>query len=124
MTKMENWDVIVQDDVKDWLATLDLDDANKIYSTIGMLMEHGHRLGRPYVDTLRQSKYPNMKELRIQSKLSVFRLFFIFDPLRLAIILCGGDKKGKNEKLFYTTMIAKAEQLYELYLSNLQLENK
>ncbi|WP_077497627.1 type II toxin-antitoxin system RelE/ParE family toxin [Rodentibacter ratti] len=59
-----------------------------------------------------------------QSKLSVFRLFFIFDPIRQAIVLCGGDKKGKKEKLFYKEMLALAEQTYDSYLSTFSQEQE
>lgn len=85
-----------------------------------LLSTEGPQLGRPYADTSQGSKYLNLKELRVQSKLSVFRLFFIFDPIRQAIVLCGGDKKGKKEKTFYKTMIALAEQTYDDYLSQFQ----
>ena len=62
--------------------------------------------------------------MRVQSKLSVFRLFYIFDPVRQAIVLCGGDKKGKKEKLFYKEMISLAEQTYDDYLSELTKEQE
>ncbi|WP_455648102.1 type II toxin-antitoxin system RelE/ParE family toxin [Lonepinella koalarum] len=121
---MEEWDVILQEPVLDWLTLLEKDDVDKITSALNLLGVHGPRLGRSYVDTLQNVKYANMKELRVQSRLSVFRLFFIFDPFRQAIVLCGGDKKGKNEKTFYKTMIAQAEQTYEAYLKEEYLENK
>lgn len=60
----------------------------------------------------------------MQSKISVFRLFFVFDPIRQAIVLCGGDKKGKNEKRFYQEMITLAEQTYENYLLRFEEENQ
>lgn len=69
-------------------------------------------------------KVLNLKELRVQSRLSVFRLFYIFDPVRQAIVLCGGDKKGKKEKLFYKEMITLAEQAYDDYLSELTKEQE
>ncbi len=124
MVKIEEWDVILQEPVLDWLSELEQSDVDKIFTGIDLLRTKGPHLGRPYVDTLYSTKYPNMKELRVQSKLSVFRLFFIFDPLRQAIILCGGDKKGKNEKIFYATMIAQAEKTYDIYLQEKSLENK
>ncbi|WP_439257841.1 type II toxin-antitoxin system RelE/ParE family toxin [Lonepinella sp. BR2271] len=122
MAKMKAWKVILQKEVKLWLTELDPDDTDNVFSAIRLLKMRGPNLGRPYVDTLHSVKYPNMKELRVQSKQSVFRLFFIFDPLRQAVVLCGGDKKGKNEKRFYTTMITQAEKIYEIYLT--QMENK
>ena len=112
----QEWDVILQDQLLDWLNTLAESDVLKIYAALALLATEGHQLGRPYADTIQGSKHPNLKELRVQSKLSVFRLFYIFDPMRQAIVLCGGDKKGKNEKAFYKEMIALAEQTYDAYL--------
>lgn len=118
----QEWEIILQEPLLNWLDTLVEDDLLKIYATLALLSEEGPQLGRPYVDTLEGSKYPNLKELRVQSKLSVFRLFFIFDPIRQAIVLCGGNKKGKQEKRFYKEMIALAEQTYDNYLSQFSKE--
>lgn len=59
-----------------------------------------------------------MKELRIQSKLRVFRIFFAFDPERKAILLIGGDKRG--DKRFYKRMIPLADKLFDIYLIKLR----
>jgi hypothetical protein len=58
-----------------------------------------------------------MKELRVQHRGKPLRAFFIFDPLRQAIVLCIGNKGGK--KRFYKEMLDIAEQQYELHLSTL-----
>ena len=39
---------------------------------------------------------------------------FAFDPLRQAVLLCGGDKTGK--KSFYETMIPIAEHEFLVHL--------
>lgn len=36
----------------------------------------------------------NMKEFRVQNKQNVYRIFFAFDPNRIAILLLGGNKRG------------------------------
>lgn len=46
--------------------------------------------------------------------------FFVFDPLRQAIILCAGDKTG--DKRFYQKMIPLAEALYQEDLESLDYE--
>lgn len=120
----QEWEVILQDPLLNWLKMLAEDDVLKIYAALELLSTEGPQLSRPYADTLQSSKYTNLKELRVQSKLSVFRLFYIFDPVRQAIVLCGGDKKGKKEKLFYKEMIALAEQTYDDYLSELTKEQE
>lgn len=120
----EEWDILLQEPILNWLDTLVESDILKIYAALELLSTEGPQLGRPYADTLQGVKYTNLKELRVQSKLSVFRLFYIFDPIRQAIVLCGGDKKGKNEKRFYKEMIALAEQTYDDYLSNFNQEQE
>ncbi len=74
----QEWNILLQQPVLDWLKTLEQDDLLRVYATLELLSTEGPQLGRPYVDTLQGSKYVNLKELRVQSKLSVFRLFFIF----------------------------------------------
>jgi hypothetical protein len=57
-----------------------------------LLREFGPNLGRPTVDTLKGSRFPNMKELRFSWEREVWRVAFAFDPARKAILLAGGDK--------------------------------
>lgn len=61
------------------------------------------------MDTLYGSKIPNMKELRVQSNERPVRGFFVFDPMRKAIVMCAGNKEGADEKRFCKTMIKIAE---------------
>ena len=118
----QEWNVILEQPVLNLLGSLTQDDVLKIYAGLELLTTEGPQLGRPYADTIQGSKYSNLKELRIQFKTSVFRLFFIFDPIRQAIVLCGGDKKGKNQKRFYKEMINLAEQTYDAYLARFEQE--
>jgi hypothetical protein len=43
------------------------------------------------------------------------RIFFAFDPQRVAILLVGGDKAGKTKR-FYKRMISVADQVYDSHL--------
>jgi hypothetical protein len=65
-----------------------------------MLRDHGPQLGRPYVDTLKGSKFANMKELRFTADGGVWRVAFAFDLRREAILLVAGDKSGVSESRF------------------------
>lgn len=68
-------------------------------------------LGRSYVDTVKRSTFPNMKELRTaHDKHLALRAFFAFDPKRSAILLIGGDKHGRRG--FYEKLIRQADDLY------------
>ena len=52
-------------------------------------------MGRPLVDTVEHSRFPNMKELRPASPgRSEIRILFAFDPVRRAIMLLAGDKSA------------------------------
>lgn len=59
-----------------------------------------------------------MKELRVQSSGNPFRIFFAFDPIRRAILIIGGNKKG--DKRFYEKLIPITDKLFEKYLEDLQ----
>ena len=81
-----------------------------------MLKQLGPNAGRPHVDTLKGSRYPNMKELQFRSQRGVWRVAFAFDPERAAILLIAGNKAGVSERRFYTTLIARADERYRLHL--------
>lgn len=74
------------------------------------------------VDTLKGSKYGNMKELRFSAFGGVWRMAFAFDPLRQAILLVAGDKSGVSQKLFYKQLIQKADVRYKSHLKKLKEE--
>jgi hypothetical protein len=101
-------------EIGEWVASLDEDAREAILKNLIVLREIGPSLGRPYADTIKQSRHRNMKELRVQSKKRVYRLFYIFDIERKAVLLIGGDKRG--DKIFYKRMIPIADRLYDEYL--------
>jgi hypothetical protein len=72
---------------------------------------------RPRVDTLKGSKFANMKELRFDAEDGVWRVAFAFDPQRKAVLLVGGDKSGGNEKRFYKRLIAIADRRFRAHLN-------
>jgi len=82
-----------------------------------LLREFGPQLSRPHADTLNDSKFANMKELRFDADDGVWRVAFAFDPDRNGILLTAGDKSGVSEKRFYKKLIAKADKRYEAHLN-------
>ena len=48
------------------------------------------------------------------------RVFYAFDPRRMAILLIGGDKTGDDR--FYQKYIPLADTLYDIYLEELKKE--
>ena len=63
------WDIIRTDEILEWIKSLHDDHKEAIFKNLMILQEIGPSLGRPYVDTVKDSKYKNMKELRIADKL-------------------------------------------------------
>ena len=91
----------------------DTDDA------IGLLQREGPTLGRPYVDTIRNSRFKNMKELRVSSQ-GALRVLFAFDPTRRAVLLLGGDKsKDSQWNDWYINAIRRADDLFEEHIRKL-----
>lgn len=85
-----------------------------------LLQEFGPHLGRPTVDTLKGSKYANMKELRFDCEGGVWRVAFAFDTERAAILLVGGDKGGADQRRFYKKLIASADARFDGHLATLK----
>jgi hypothetical protein len=88
---------------------------------VTLLEAAGPALGRPHADKVHLSRHPNMKELRVQSGGSPLRVFFAFDPRRMAILLLGGDKKGDDR--FYDRMVPLADELYDEHLAEIAEES-
>ena len=89
-----------------------------------LLEQFGPQIGRPRVDTLDGSRYPNMKELRFDAADGVWRVAFAFDPKRKAVLLVCGDKSGAGERRFYRRLIAKADERFARHLARLKQERK
>jgi hypothetical protein len=109
------WKVETTDDYDAWFLEQNEDGQASIRMKVELLTEYGPHLPRPHADTLKGSKLSNLKELRAQTAVHVFRVAFLFDEERKAVLLIGGDKKGKNEKRFYRNLIKQAEAIYETY---------
>ena len=114
--------VLFSDEFTNWLLGLQADERTSILAGIELLETYGYNLNRLYADTINGSKLKNLKELRIQHDGKPYRAFFIFDPLRQAVVLCAGDKTG--DKRFYKTMIPLAESIYSNYLTQLDTMEK
>lgn len=82
----------------------------------------GPLLGRPKVDTLKNSKHANMKEFRFEAADGVWRVAFAFDIERSAILLIAGDKSGGSQTRFYRELIRKADARFDAHLKRLKAE--
>ena len=93
-----------------------------LFEGIALLEAFGPLLGRPTVDTLKDSKHSNMKELRFDVDDGVWRTAFAFDPQRKAILLVAGDKAGGSQKRFYKQLIKRADSRFDEHLQRLKEE--
>jgi len=112
---VDMWNVFSTDEYLAWFLELAEFDKEEINYKVHLLEEFGPNLGRPHADTLKGAKVKNLKELRVKTDEHLFRIAFYFDVKRNGILLTGGDKKGKDEKLFYKELMKKAIELIELY---------
>ena len=105
-------------------ATFPREVQDALLATARLLADYGPKLGRPHADTLKGSKFANMKELRFEGAGGEWRAAFAFDPARNGIVLVAGDKSGGSEKLFYKQLIAKADRRYAAHLEQLNTARK
>jgi hypothetical protein len=106
------------------LRAFDRDVQDSLFAVAKLLAEYGPQLGRPHVDTLKGSKYANMKELRFEAANGEWRAAFAFDPERKAVLLVAGDKAGTSQKRFYRQLIAKADLRFSTHLETLKRDRK
>lgn len=102
----------------DWFKAQEPPVQEAVRAYVKLLLEKGPSLGRPYVDTLKGSKYANLKELRVQAQGRKYRIAFIFTGDRVCLLLTGDVKGGSEDKRFYKKLIASAEALYEEFLAS------
>ena len=111
------WEVEVSDEFRVWYLALNVEERSSVASSVAMVELHGSELGRPHVDTLRGSAFPNMKELRVQHRGRPLRILFAFDPRRNAYLILGGDKTG--DRNWYVDAIRRADAIYAKYLKEI-----
>lgn len=114
-----SWEVEYTDEFAAWWETLTAQEQERVSASVVRVQEQGPALGRPWVDTIKTSRYPNMKELRTRG--GHIRVLFAFDPRRTALLLLGGDKTGRWTA-WYEQMVPLADRLYDDHLAALKRE--
>jgi hypothetical protein len=110
------WQVLVSDQVRQWLDSLDQPTFAVVMKALEILSEFGPVLGRPYVGKITGSRVSNLKELRpLSNDSGHVRILFAFDSRRAAILLIAGDKTGQWRK-WYKKQIPEAERLFQQHL--------
>ncbi len=114
------WEVEYTDEFEAWWENLSEEEQESIDAVVRVLQQVGPRLPRPYSDTVEHSRHQNMKELRVQHRGRPYRILYVFDPRRTAILLIGGDKTG--HKNWYKKYVPVADKLYDEHLEALKRE--
>ena len=119
------WTVITTDELDRWFESdLSEEEREEVVAVVNLLKLFGPMLKRPHADTLKGSKYANMKELRSKTSRSELRVAFAFDPDRQAVLLTGGDKSGIGQKAFYAQLIDRADRVFAAHLAKVSAARK
>lgn len=117
LESQDEWDIEYTDEFDAWYRELDEELKGQLIARIDVIAERGPSLGRPIVERITSSVYPNMKELRT----GTVRVLFAFDPRQTAILLLGGDKAG-SWNAWYEVSVPQADALYGEHLASLRKE--
>jgi hypothetical protein len=116
------WEVEFTDEFGDRWETLREAEQDAIDQVVRVLERVGPRLKEPLSKRVESSRhFPDMKELRVSAGGRRLRIFYAFDPRRMAILLIGGDKTG-DWNSFYERMIPIAVALYDEHLESINRE--
>ncbi len=115
-------DVEYTDEFRVWWDTLTESQQDDVAAAVQLLMDDGPQRRFPHASGVEASSHSHMRALRVQSGGRPLRMFYAFDPRRIAILLMGGEKTGDDR--FYDTSIPIADRLYETYVDELSREGR
>jgi hypothetical protein len=107
-------ELIATDEFRDWFDSLSYEEQKSVDQYIEMLEDFGTRLPFPYSSGIKGSRFPSMRELRVQHAGRPYRVLYAFDPIRNAVLLMGGQKTGRDR--WYEQAIRLADRLFDEYL--------
>ncbi len=112
----KEWTILCTDKFIDFWYNLSDEDKIKTVIYIDYLQQKGVTLNYPYSSDIRGSCYREL--IPISHANEAIRIFYKFTPARIPILLCGGDKDGKNSERWYRKYVGIAENEYNNYLKN------
>jgi len=116
------WNVEFTNEFERWWIELSEAIQDAIDRAVHLLEARGPTLPFPQSTDVRGSRHGNMRELRVQASGDPYRIFYAFDPRRVAILLIGGSKAGDAQ--FYERMIPLADRLYDQHLEEIDRDNR
>jgi hypothetical protein len=114
------WIVEAAEEFADEFADLPAVVQDELAAMVRLLEQFGPSLKRPHCDTLKGSRFSNIKELRFDAADGAWRVGFAFDPKRRAVLLVAGDKNGVSEKRFYKRFIGAADRRFADHLERMR----
>lgn len=114
------WEVEHTDEFEEWWRALNEEEQISVAASVGLIEERGPDLRFPHSSGVETSRHGRMRELRIQHEGRPYRVLYAFDPRRVAILLIGGDKTGRDR--WYDEFVPQADRLYDEHLKTLQRE--
>jgi hypothetical protein len=114
------WLIEYTDEFGVWWDGLSEAEQVVVVAHVRLLEQRGPNLPFPYSSGIAGSRHAQMRELRLQRSGRPFRIFYAFDPRRVAILLIGGDKTGDDR--FYERYVPWADRLYDEHLAELKEE--
>jgi hypothetical protein len=115
------WDVEVTDEFKTWWNGLTEAERISVERSVLLLEDRGPHLPFPYSSRVSGSRHSAMRELRVQHQGHPYRVLYIFDPRRVALLLLGGGKTGDNR--WYEKNVPLADQIYDNCLAEIEEED-
>jgi hypothetical protein len=116
------WDIEYTDEFGEWWECLTAAEQEDIRASVTLLRRWGPSLRYPHTSSIHGSKHSRMRELRIQHAGRPYRVLYVFDPRRVAILLIGGEKTGDDR--WYGHYVPLADRLYDEHLSQLRREGE
>ena len=121
-TEVVEWNVEYTDEFQEWWDSLSVQEQQDVGFSVRHLLEFGPALGFPHSSKVVTSRYPQMRELRTQSRGKPLRTLYAFNPLRTAVLLIGGDKTGDDR--WYEQFVPIADHLFQQHLKELRKEGR
>ena len=116
------WDVEFTDEFGAWWDNLSPEEQESVDFGVGLLIERGPTLPFPYSSQVKGSKFGEMRELRVQHQGRPYRVLYAFDPVRVALLLVGGDKTGDDS--WYDRTVPIADRLFSAHLDEIKKNKK
>jgi hypothetical protein len=115
------WEIEFTDEFREWWDALSQEGRKAFADRLGYCGREARHCNLPIPRAL-SLRHGHMRELRIQHRGRPYRVLFAFDPLRIAILLIGGDKTGNDR--WYGEYVPVADRLYDEHLRELKDEGR